>query len=298
MKLKQSVVSMLLQYKINNNKWRSHLSANPNAYTMLSENQHDIDWIYFSKNTHPIAIISLQTTIKKKLDKYNISWIHLSRNPEAVELLKLKPKKIYWLSLSQNPSPEAIDLLEKNPENIHWPSLCENPSAMRLIKANPDKIIWKRLCENPASEAVEMILANPDKIDWEALSLNSNTKVVELLILNPEKINWFNFCYNSNPLAFELFELNIKNISWFALSFNTNPRVLELFDKYEYVYMADVKSGKTNISYLLEQPYIFEYDYERMKQHMDILREDLIKEAIHPRRVKSWIDNGDEDMLE
>ena len=51
------------------------------------------------------------------------------------------------------------------------------------------------------------------------------------------------------------------------------------------------------ISNLLEQPYIFEYDYAKMKLKMDILREELIQKAMHPSRVCKLIEEGYDEML-
>ena len=51
------------------------------------------------------------------------------------------------------------------------------------------------------------------------------------------------------------------------------------------------------ISNLLEQPYIFEYDYVKMKLNMDTLREELIQKTMHPSRVCKIIEEGYDEML-
>jgi len=93
MKLNTSIVDMLQQYKSCTDRWWFNLSANPHAYLLLCENQEKINWINFSKNTHPIAIISLKMTVIKELDKEKISWAYLSENQEAIEILQLNPQK-------------------------------------------------------------------------------------------------------------------------------------------------------------------------------------------------------------
>ena len=290
MKIKPTIERMLMRNNECIDSWWKHLSANPAAITILMENQHQIDWCYLCKNTHPLIIESLYVAIRSYDGEFlPISWIFLSENPEAIELLNIYRDRICWVALCDNKSPFAIELIKSNMSHIYWATLSENPYALDLLQSYPELIDWNRLCMNPA--AIDLIESNMDKIRWDNLSLNSSA--LHLLKQNPNKIDWFNLCKNPSPEALELLDKHPENISWFALTFNTNPGVIYLFEKY----FDNYAKNEVTISNLLEQPYIFEYDYAKMKLNMDSLREELIQKTMHPSRVCKLIEEGYDEML-
>jgi hypothetical protein len=290
MKMKPTIEKMLMQNKECLGSWWKHLSANPAATSVLIENQNQIDWCYLCKNTHPLIIESVKVAIRLYDEDFlPISWIFLSENSEAIELLYLYSERISWVALCENKSPLAIELLKTNMSHIYWATLSENPFALELLQTYPELIDWGRLSVNPA--AIDLLESNMDKIRWDNLSVNSSA--LHLLEQNPTKIDWYNLCKNPSSRALELLDKNPENISWFALTFNTNPDVIYLFEKYFTKYAND----GVIISNLLEQPYIFEYDYVKMKLNMDTLREELIQKTMHPSRVCKIIEEGYDEML-
>ncbi len=309
MKMKPSIEKMLQKSEICRHNWWRYLSANPSAYTLLTENQSKIDWMFFSKNTNLLAIDELNYAIY--LNKHTVSWSYLSSNSSAINILKKYPHEICWISLCENTSLEAIQMLKENPENINWYCLSLNPSAIDILEQNTDKLDWHNISKNPS--AIHLLKKYPENINWECLSENPSEEAIQLLEQNPEKVDWFNMSKNPSNYAIDLLLKNPTKIKWFALTLNSNPRTIEIFEKYQDTYFThstfvnmfsrpeDLQPGQSTICTivcLLEQPYIFEYDYAKMKANMDILRKELIMKSIHPSRVCKWIMCDNEDMLE
>jgi len=101
--------------------------------------------------------------------------------------------------------------------------------------------------------AIDLLKANQDQIDWNMLSTNA----IDLLKANPNKLNWYYLLRNEN--AIHLLEANQDKINWIRLSKN---------------------------------PCIFELDYNFIKNRMNIIKEELIAKAMHPKRIQLWIDSG------
>ena len=98
------------------------------------------------------------------------------------------------------------------------------------------------------------------KIKWSYLSFNPNA--IHLLEQNVDKINWVYL--SANPNAMHLLEQNVDKIDWYCLS---------------------------------ENPNIFERDYIKMsKTRTWIILEDLMKNALHPRRLIRFIEFGGDMM--
>jgi hypothetical protein len=70
---------------INTLDWNG-LAFNPNAISLLKENQNKINWYNLSVNPNAISLF------KENQDKIN--WYWLSINPNAIELLKENQDKI------------------------------------------------------------------------------------------------------------------------------------------------------------------------------------------------------------
>jgi len=286
------MLNKLLNFNIDSHKrlYSIYLSQNPNAVSNLENEPNIVNWEYIGLNPSAIHLIHKEY-ITNSLSE--LKWWYITANPSAISLLLKYPNKIINSSLYLNPN--AISIIEyhieNNPNIVNWFYLSRNPSAINILKKNLNKIKWDCFSINPSPEAVEMLLLNQDKIDWNMFSLNTSPRAIYFLEHNPEKINWDSL--SQNPSAISLLKQNPEKVSYTVL-LNT----------------ADIKFTENNIQLfsttldveilfsVYSNPSIFVYDYEQMKKNMDILREDLIKEALHPRRVKNWIDNGNEDMLE
>ena len=65
---------------------------------------------------------------------------------------------------------------------------------------------------------------------------------------------------------------------------SSNPSAIDLFEKY---------TDKINWQYLSSNPNIFEFDYVKMaEQRILFILEDLMKNALHPLRIRRMLDLG------
>ena len=101
--------------------------------------------------------------------------------------------------------------------------------------------------------------------------LSINPAAIHLLEANQHLINWR--MLSKNPAAIHLLEANQHLIDWIVLA--ENPAGIRLFEK---------NLDKIGIT-LYKNPSIFVYDYDKMKQRMDIFREDLMKKIFHPLNI-------------
>ena len=117
-----------------------------------------------------------------------------------------------------------------------------------------------------------------NKIGWDWLSLNPNA--IHILEQNLDKINWD--CLSFNPNAIHLLEQNLDKIDWYWLSGNPNA-----------IHLLEQNFNKINWEFLSENPNIFERDYIKMsKMRTRIILEDLMKNALHPRRLIRFLELG------
>ena len=128
-----------------------------------------------------------------------------------------------------------------------------------FIEKNLDKITscgWNNLCSNP--NALHIIEKNLDKITnygWYLLCTNINA--IYIIEKNLDKLNyidWNNLC--KNPNALDIIKNNINKIEeynlWGILSMNSS---------------------------------IFEYPKKYIEERMNIIKEELIQVAMHPKRI-------------
>ena len=145
---------------------------------------------------------------------------------------------------------------------------------------NQDKIDWKRLSRNP--NAISLLLLNQDKIDWMELSRNRNA--ISILALNEDKINWYNL--SENPKAIRILQKNLDKIDWFGLSGNHNA-----------LSILSLNQDKINFKQFAQNSSIIEFEYEKsdydnMKDRCNIYKKELIEKALHPSRIKKYLDQG------
>jgi hypothetical protein len=86
-------------------------------------------------------------------------------------------------------------------------------------------------------------------------------------------------------MAIDLLRQNIDNINWYNLSRNPNAHLI-LKDYPNKVYWP----------YILENPCIFQYDYDYMKENMNLIREELMKTCFHPKRLLYYLEHYNYDI--
>jgi len=257
------------------------LSANPAAIRLIEKNIEKADFSRLSKNSAAIPL----------LEKYyeNIDWTTLSENPNAEKLLCSNIKYVNMFHLcSFNPNVVNIVniMLENDPEVIHllcWYSLSMNPHAVPLLEKYPNKVNWGVIVRNRC--AFHLIKQNIDKIDdlgWEML--NRNPYATEFLKQFPDKIRKYEEYID---LSEEPVNNTDTEIDWYDLSFSSKDTEI-----------LRQNIDKVNWHTLSMNSSIYVYNYEKMKTNMDILREELMKKALHPLRVIKWIELECYDMLE
>jgi hypothetical protein len=108
-----------------------------------------------------------------------------------------------------------------------------------------------------------LLLQHPHKINWRVFSSNTNPIAIKMLEENPDKINWGNL--TRNPSAIHLLEANLDKVVWQNILLNPN---------------------------------IYDYDYTKMKQNMNIIREEMMIKVWNPMQVIKWIEAECYDILE
>jgi hypothetical protein len=242
------------------------LSSNPSAVPLLEKHPHKIYWDMISMNPNAMHLIEKKMREQPDRIRWNICWKGLSMNPSAIELLKKNPDRIKWDWLSMNPN--AIELLENNLDKVDWFYLSENPGAISILEKNMDKIYWPGFNQNPS--AVPFLKKNPDKIIWYWFSINPNPDAIPLLEKNLDKIHKISEEVESNRFS-----------DWVLLS--KNPGAISILEKHPQ---------KIFWYYFSMNPGIFTYDYEKMRNsHLD-LKEEIIRKALHPKRILKWLESG------
>jgi hypothetical protein len=235
-------------------------------------------------------------------NKHQLDSHILCKRPEYALYLIAHPEKIYWPVFSENPAPEAIALLKANPDKIYWRCFSANPAAIAMLQASPDRIYWRQFCRNPAPEAIAMLKSTPWKISRDHLCMNrsaeamkmikvlvpywiepadlrtlsANYHAIEFFVNNPERIDWRRFCNNCHPQAMALLLQHPDRIDWEWLSSNTNPIAIE---------MLRANPDKIHWQNLSYNASIFVLDYAKMTRQMAPLKDELLRNRMHPSRI-------------
>lgn len=229
------------------------LSKNPNAIYLLEQNINKLNfrcWHYLSRNPNILPIVQQYSEM--------IKWdIVMSDNPNANILIKYHPTPFDAWELTLTPS--TLKRLENNYfEHIPWHTLASKLSALSLLckylhNFNNDLHFWYNLSTNPG--ALKILKNNLEKINWTGLCMNTHPNAILLLESNLEKIDWYNL--SQNPNAIHLLEKNQEKIDW---------------DNF------------------FQNPNVFTYDYDAMRKHCLIFKEELIKNRFHPRNICKFYD--------
>jgi hypothetical protein len=264
-------------------------------------------------NPNPNIGPLLEKTWALQNPKYKYPMMSQSENPAILAFIEKHPEEINWTYLSKNECEDAIRILEKNQDKIDWLYLSENSFAIEILKKNMDKIVWKSFCKNSNPKAIEMIeqmlIEEPSKISFKSLSenpnaihiisqhldkiwkckLSENPNAMNILMQHPELIN-FNLLM-SNPSAIPYIETRMTEIQDFHMQRLThNQNCIPLIVK-----MIDAGLIKDTINSITRELYwiksVFELDYQAMsKVRTKLLYTELMEKALHPSRVRKWLD--------
>jgi hypothetical protein len=284
-------------------------------------NYNNINWdrICFNKNRKIIPLLL------NNLEKIN--WTLLSSNISqvSIEVFKIFPEKINWNIFCHSSlnycDTSIIDFMELNKDKItDWNYLCHSNNfyILDFISKNTDKLDvygWRIISEKSNDNIVEQLLLNLEKIDWFYLSANNNDKIVALLFENMDKIDMSQFSSNSNNRVVNYLLKNPDNIVWGYFCFNDNKKALDfIFNnldkvKENYIYPLSQNKNCNILEYLdritkekgiplesyidFSKDYIFEkrYNYDFLKRHISIFKEELIAYVWNPERYSKWPEN-------
>jgi hypothetical protein len=214
----------------------------------------------------------------------------------------------------------AVNSLSLDTKNWGWISANPHPDAMRLLRANKDKINWNQLSHNPSPEAIGWLRANPDQISWWNLSQNSSEAAVELLADFPDNIQMQVFFLNTAPSSAALFgnknddgfmasvhapyakglERMHALYSWYVASASSAPHAIAAMQANPgRAYWPNLSANRNPDAFALlitqpdwirwemlsRNPVIYELDYAAMRRQMAPLREELLRNRMHPRHV-------------
>jgi hypothetical protein len=261
-----------------------YLSENPAAMHLLLKEPERIDWELFSLNPNfkPMEIIE-----KIILENIEIKYRLINRADRGNLLRNIKyPHKISFILLAMNSNPKAMELIEKYHNHFlnhsleeTLSALSENPNAAYLLKKYPEKIDWSRIVYNTNPEAIRIIEQNLDKIS-SFVYLSENENAIHIIEPNLHKIhNWI--FLSKNKKAMHILEKNLDKVNW--KTFSENPSAIDILLE---------NLDKVCYNRLSKNPAIFEYDYQGLKDHCDIYREELIKKTMHPSRIQKLLEQG------
>ena len=245
------------------------LCMNPNAIDYLIQNPQLLEYRYLSYNPNAYNLLMEQQ------DKICETMFLLNTHKGVSDIVKTY-KSPHWKHICQNPA--LIDLIKANPDKIHWDSLSRNSAAVSILIENFDKISWSEFCLNTSPEAIKVIVEHPDKID--ALSLSINASAIKYLEEHPEIIDYWGLSWNS--AAIHLIEKRPDKINWMGLS--ANPAAIHI-----------LRNNKAQIDWIQfsMNPAIFHYDYQTLAiERTHVLREELMMNVLHPRRIQALLDSG------
>ena len=269
----------------NMNKIHSgYLSKNPAAMHLLLKEPKDINLEVFSLNPNFKAMEIIEKMI---LENIEIKYRLINRADRGNLLRNIKyPHKISFISLAMNSNPKAMELIEKYHNHFlnhsleeTLSALSENPNAAYLLKKYPEKIDWSRIVYNTNPEAIRIIEQNLDKIS-SFVYLSENENAIHIIEPNLHKIhNWI--FLSKNKKAMHILEKNLDKVNW--KTFSENPSAIDILLE---------NLDKVCYNRLSKNPAIFEYDYQGLKDHCGIYREELIKKTMHPSRIQKLLEQG------
>lgn len=237
----------------------SSLCQNPAdlAIDLLIKNKEKIDYSKICSNTNPrvLPLIEEQFLLNINLIKNNniinknINKFLLSKNPIAIPLLKKYSCLIDEMGLCSNPNAYDLikSLLKYKPHRVNWYSLSANPCAIKLLQTFPVNIKWDFLNTNPHPEALQILVENKDKININFLCDNLNKDILNLFeFCDLKYIHWSGF--SRNPSFIDILKSYPEKIDWMTLC--KNPNCFSIVKDYfincncNYLYFTGKKLGR------------------------------------------------------
>jgi hypothetical protein len=299
---------------MNINKYKLSCNSSNKAVEIMMKNLRfvHVNGLAFNNN-HKIFPL-----LEKTIHLFEpITWNLManSRNPAILSFLEKHPDKISWDALSDNSCPEAIRILENNQDKINWKHLSTNAGAFDILYANQDKIEWSAFCDNHNPKAIEMIeqmlIEDPSKINFEILSgnhnaihiisqhldkvqlsnLSRNPNAMNILMQHPELIEFNSLLSNPNAISYletQMMELSIDDICNLAYK---NANGIQLIEKMLVAGLIPNDNIINIINLITCKESIYQLDYQAMsKVRVNHFYTELMEKALHPSRVKKWLD--------
>jgi hypothetical protein len=307
----------------------NYLSGNSSATELLLKSQENISFRCLVLNQHPDAIYLIEKNIKRILASFNIYF--LGENPAAINVIEKHLDRCSNAGLSANKNPAAVDLFFKHKATEGkdiWNTTCcdckflSNPNCMDLFLKylEIDPVLFSSKNEEDINTLKYKITRK--YFSWYCLSINTHPIAFQILKLFPHKISPY-IVTNPSPLAVEMIKEYFSNISSplyddaiGQLCKNTNPDALNLLhnlnsDCYDWVNLSENPSAipflmsmgdelktKIKVEFLLNNPSVFQYNYENMKENIAVFKEELIQRVWSPANVLKWAEQGYDDFLE
>lgn len=237
--------------------WKN-ISKNESAIDLILQNKDKIDWHYLSLNKSAGYILAK--------NMFCISWQNAVMNSSLIDMIlhydkhkyNYKSELYYMYNFNKNPHKRAIQYFLDNPEKIIWDSMSENTSVIQICEQfGYSKLNWTSISKNP--DFIHILLKYPEHIYWPLFSLNTSSVAIKYLRKHKHLIDWV--FLSMNPAAEELILENLDKVCWATLSKN---------------------------------PIIFEFNTYKCStvQRTQIYKEELIAVAMHPDRIKKYLDAG------
>jgi hypothetical protein len=292
-----------------------YFCKNPNAINFIKPylKQNMLDkkcFMFLCLNHNAIDLI------KENLDKLDADcWFVLCSNPNAIPLIKANLNKLSeycWAELFANPA--AVDLIKENinvfNKSIHWELIFKNPAAVDLIKKNLYRLNssgLRFLCMNTNPDMMSIIKDNFKNLDEGCRrNLYKNPSAIYIIKDNFDHKYMFELCSNPNPIAIKIIKIYKLTFGKFYQILCLNPSAIDLIkDNLSYL---DVKCwfnlclnsaaieiiehnlDKISFINLYQNPGIFTYNYDIIKQTREQLNKEIIIKHSHPDNIKLWDD--------
>jgi hypothetical protein len=270
----------------------------------------------FKKGTKVVFKKSKQSKKSKQFivrRPYEINWKGLSENPSptALNMLAKNMDKIDFGGLFRNTNPASLEILMKfleiginrikydHTNQKIFAKACKHPEVVRILSTSVDKLQWghwKLISANP--HAIPLLEENPRKINWSEIYKNPNAGplIEKYYEICPNKVSDFEAAYHDLPLSslndsFEILSI-LRKIEkggydwdmWKMLAQNPNSEMVSR--------IMEKNPEKIKWAYLSVHPAIFDFSYSWLKTRCDVIREELMKVAMHPSKIQRLLDMG------
>jgi hypothetical protein len=241
------------------------LSINEYALPLFEKYPEDVNWNMISKNPGAIPFIEKHLAKVGTTDS-KVNWNLLSCNENALPILERNIDKIHWDLFSKHPDfhsflikyPHVIEEYQIH-EYVDWSELSTRSDAIPLLEQYLNHVDWFEV--STLECMLPFLLKHPEHIDWSGLSVNEDA--IALLEENLDKIDWENVSHNKN--AWPILSKNLDKVNWIELSQN---------------------------------PAIFTYDYDKIKERCSLFKEELMEVRFHPRHYEHFASWGFEEFVD